>query len=157
MDEIIKVVIQKLQKREQQILTIDFSDDHAFNSSCFLDYKNIHVHSLPLLMLNKLINFEECEFVNWIVEGITYDVTFHFYISKAMCALVPMELITKWPIHIYDNQNRKIQAISQKAITYRDMAFLAENSILFLMPSQLITDLAYEMVEKKQIKLIERF
>lgn len=157
MDDIIKKVIEKLLKREEKILTWDYNTENSYNKNVFLEYQTIHIKEMNAIALQKIVNLEEHPFVSWVLDGIHYDVDFHFYLSNSIIQLIPLELLTKWPIKIYNKKNQRIVACSKKAITYKEMMGFPNDAILIKTKKQIITDLAREVEEKNHIEIIERF
>lgn len=157
MDDLVKKVIVKLLEREHSILTYDYGNQNSYSTKNFLDNQTIRMTGMNALVLQKLVNLEEHQFVSWVLDGIHYGIDFHFHVSSATYHLIPLELLIKWPIRMYNEKNQRIVACPEKAITYKEMISLPDAAILIRTKSQIITDLAKEVEEKKHIKVIERF
>ncbi|GAA0476072.1 hypothetical protein GCM10008929_19580 [Alkalibacterium psychrotolerans] len=156
MNDIVNRVISLLKKRENSVLTYDFKVKNPYSKEDFLKNQVIHIREMNVIILHKLLNLEENHFVSWVLDGLQYGIDFHFHLSSSMYQLIPLEL-TKWPIQIYNEKNQKIIICSEKAITYQRMMSFTDGSILIRTQSQIITALADEAREKKQINVIERF
>lgn len=157
MDDIIKKVIEKLLERENSVLTYNYNAQNSYAKSIFLDHQTIQITEMNAVILEKIVSLEDHPFVSWILDGIDYGVDFHFYLSTSIIQLIPLELLIKWPIKIYNKNNQRIIACPKKAITYKEMMSLPNETILIKTKSQIITDLALEVEQKKQIEIIERF
>lgn len=157
MDQLIEAIVKKLAEREKKILTIHFQDENDYTVKSFIDNKDIHIFGINSIVLKKMTSLLEDDFVAWITEGISYGVVFHFHLSSSMYNLIPIELLIKWPVKVYNEKNERVVAFTSKAITYKSMVCLPDASVVVLVRRQLITALAKEVQEKKQITVVERF
>lgn len=157
MDEIVKKVIARLEEREHSVLTYDYGTQNYYSKDNFLDYQTIRIKGINAIILQKITSLKEEQFVSWLLDGIHYGINFHFYLSTSIYQLIPLELLMKWPIKIYNEKNQRVIFCPKKAITYKEMMSFPIASILMKTHTQIITDLAIEAKEKQHIEIIERF
>ncbi|GAB2323549.1 hypothetical protein IRB23M11_11690 [Alkalibacterium sp. m-11] len=156
MNDIVSQVINLLKERENSVLTYDFRNENHYSTADFLKNQVIHIDGVNVMILHKLLNLEEEHFICWVLEGLQFGIDFHFHLSSSMYQLIPLEILN-WPIELYNEKNQRINMCPQKAITYQHMMNFTDRSILIRTKTQMITALADEVREKKQIKVIERF
>lgn len=157
MDKLIEAIVKKLTERETNVLTVNFQKENEYTVKSFLENKEIHIIGVNSIMLKKMTDLLEDDFVAWIMEGISYGVIFHFHLSSSTYNIIPIEILVKWPVKVYSEKKERILAFTNKAITYKEMVCLPDSSIVMLTKNQLVTDLAKEVQDKKRIKVVERF
>lgn len=157
MDQLIEAIVKKLTEREKKVVTIHFQDENDYTSKRFIENKEMHIFGINSIVLKKMTSLLEDDFVSWIIEGISYGVIFHFHLSSSTYNLIPIEVLIKWPVKVYNEKNERVIAFTNKAITYKSMICLPDASVIVLAKGQIVTGLAKEVQEKKRIKVVERF
>lgn len=156
MDNIVAKVIEKLNDRQQNSLSVSLSSNQTFSKKQLLYHEHIIVKNVQIDQLYQLANHEKTEWVGWVNEGLSLCNKFHFHLEDGFWQLVPDDLLLKWPIYFYDSHQVQILSVREHVITYETVANLPDNSKLIKFKRQLLTDYAKEICLKKNIAILRR-
>ncbi|WP_267201100.1 PduM family microcompartment protein [Limosilactobacillus kribbianus] len=155
MDDLLKQVMQRLKEREQTSTEVSFNPQVTPpNEQVFLKNGKVVLRNVSIRLIKDLYSMDkESAWVNWVLEGIAFDVKFYFLITEQMVNFIPRMMILDWPIlFVVDNESPVI-ASHNRVITRNDVAVHPDKSILVRYQKQLITDEAVDICNYKQIKI----
>lgn len=158
MERLIEIIVAKLRKRQESILTLSCSEFEEGKRSVkdFVDHQYICLQGAGALQLARLAKLD-CDdpLTRWLMKGLELGCDFTIKLGFSAICLVPKELL-EWPICIQTNQDKFIHTIPSKVITFSDVALLTEYDVLVRFRHQQLTELAKEHLDKKKIQQIER-
>lgn len=157
MEAIIREIIEKLAIRQTKKLSLIYKKDEFLDQRLFLEAQTICIQRVNVLALTRLSQFDDSSpWVEWIIEGLSYGVEFKLQLATEANHLIPFELLTDWPMAIYDKDGFLLTGFSTKAITYQQVARLDESMKLLLNDRQWLTSLARETLLARKIDCLER-
>lgn len=157
MEELIKQVVSLLKSRENNCLELAYQPNMTINKEVFITAQTVRISQVDLLGLIELKDLEKkSDWVHSILEGLSFGVSFEFQLACSADRLLPLELISHWQLVIYDKQGYRLRSYPTKAITYQQVALLAESDVLLIREKQVLTALAKETLQMKEVVWIER-
>ena len=99
MDDLLKQVMQRLKEREQTSTEVSFNQKVAPPSEqVFLKNGKVILRNISINLIKDLYSMEKDNaWVNWVLEGIGYDVKFYFLVNEQMVNFIPRMIILDWP------------------------------------------------------------
>lgn len=158
MDNLVEAIVKILVERQKKKLSISCEtfDPQQRTFKDFIYHQTIHVHQVGAIQLAKLSKLEaEDPLTVWLTKGLEYDCQFVLHLGFSAVCLIPVELY-EWPVAIKTKEGKQIRVVSNKIITYSDVALLSQQDILVRFRHQKMTDLAEEFVSKHKIQQIVR-
>lgn len=158
MDDLIKAIIKKLYQRQQQTLCLSCLefDSEKRTVRDFADHQHIKLKDIGAIQLSKLAKMDASdELTCWILKAIEFDCSVTIQLGFNALCLVPSELY-EWPIVFKSKEGKMLHAVSNRVISYSDIALLNSQDILICFRHQRLTALAEEHLAKKKIQQIER-
>ncbi|WP_076459893.1 PduM family microcompartment protein [Limosilactobacillus caccae] len=155
MDDLLKQVMQRLKEREQTSTEVSFNQKVAPPSEqVFLKNGKVILRNISINLIKDLYSMEKDNaWVNWVLEGIGYDVKFYFLVNEQMVNFIPRMMILDWPILFVVNNESPVIASHNRVITRGEIAAHPDKSILVRYQKQLITDEAVDICNYKKIQI----
>ncbi|MGF2943147.1 PduM family microcompartment protein [Enterococcus xiangfangensis] len=158
-EKLISLIIERLTKREKARLNLlcqkNFVLTPVPDKRVFFDYHQIGLIQVPVQLIHDLYYFEKEPWIDWLLTGIYYQVQFVFDISEQTLAFIPWKMLTQWPLEFHIN-GEVVSACKKSTIKREDLLLLKEGSLLVKTNQQKITAEAYELIQRKKIKVTER-
>lgn len=160
MQEIIKLVMQKLATRQYSALVLSAGkpfDNFARDKGDFVKNSTIVLKDISPVYLKKLAAQDASdEWVKWSLEAFTYGCKLVLVLNGGSECFIPEDLLLKWPLKIRRNDEKQYVMLEGSVITYAKVMEAPSNSILILKEKQRMTALAEEALTKKNILLLGR-
>ena len=152
MNRIIAEVLNKIAERQHQMKTVSFSNQAVPDEQIFVDYGNVTLQGVTLALLIDLYRVDRSNhWVNWILQGISYDVAFTFQINPKMISFIPLRMLRDWPVVFEVGSTAHVVAFYQKSIGRSDLAVLPDNTILIVTATQRLTSEAQAVMRQKHM------
>ena len=94
--------------------------------------------------------------MKWLYQSYDYDCRLTFELAFSNTELIPNELFNECSVTLLNNQGKQYVHFPKKVITYQQAAMLTQEDILLLAAKQLVTDLARERLQEKNVIVVER-
>lgn len=154
MKEIIRLVIERLQKRQQAKAVVNLEDNN-FDEKVLLHNRFIHLNGVSLDDLGKLTNAHNSNLRKWLECGIEYGCIITVQCLSSANQLISPSLITTWPVQFRDKLNKRLYAFKNRHISLADICHCEDNSVIILFHGQRFTCLANDEVIKRKIQVVE--
>lgn len=153
LNHLIEQILAKIEQREHQSYEIDYqSQALPPDEQVYTDYANVVINDVTIGLLLDLYRVNTADsWVNWILQGISFEVRFTFEISESMVNFIPKKMLHDWPINFVVDGQRLIVGFYQSTISRKDLAGLPDKSIIVLTPTQKLTMEAEEICPVKEI------
>lgn len=159
MEELVQKIVEFLVKRESQQLVLSCQDTFVREQRGIQDYlyhKKLVLKEADVFFLERLAAKDETDpRVAWLYQGLNYDCQLEIHLAVSDLQLIPNQLCQQCGLNIYTNRGRLVVPWCKPVITYKDIVVLPDACIL-LKQRQLITMLAQEKLQEKQIDVVER-
>ena len=155
MDSLLQQVMHRLEERKHTSTEVSFNQQVTPPSDqIFLRNGKVILRNISISLVKDLYSMEKTNaWVNWVLEGISYDVKFYFLINEQMVNFIPRMMILDWPILFVVNNESPVIASHTRIITRGEIAAKPDKSILVRYQQQLITDEAVDICNYKKIKI----
>lgn len=155
MDSLLQQVMHRLEERKHTSTEVSFNQQVTPPSDqIFLRNGKVILRNISISLVRDLYSMEKTNaWVNWVLEGISYDVKFYFLINEQMVNFIPRMMILDWPILFVVNNESPVIASHNRIITRGEIAAKPDKSILVRYQQQLITDEAVDICNYKKIKI----
>ncbi|REC31553.1 microcompartment protein PduM [Enterococcus pseudoavium] len=158
-EKLISLITERLTRREKARLNLlcqeNFRPTPVPDKRVFFDYHYIGLIQVPIQLIHDLYYFEKEPWIDWLLTGISYQVQFVFDLSEQTLAFVPWKMLTQWPIDFHV-AGKTVVACKKKTIKREDLLLLGEGSLLVKTNQQKVTAEAFELIQRKKIKIQER-
>lgn len=155
MDELLKEVMARLKDREQSTLDVDYHGDITPPSEeNFLQHGRVNLFGTTIELIQWLYTMKNDQpWVQWILQGMSYDVKFYLEVTPMMVNFIPRMMILDWPILYVVNKDSPIMASRHHLITRNEIAAWPDKSILVRYQNQYLTDEATDICRYKKITI----
>ena len=156
LENLVKRIIELLEIRETTVISITHKEINANNDHLFIKAKTVRIKDVDRTFLDMLLSGEVTEKLAWLDRARSYGVDVELELFDSGAAWLCYDQIAKIDYPIFSANQKRLVHIPYNVICFRDVALLELGSTLCKYKKQLVTLLAYEELEKKQIDIIER-
>jgi microcompartment protein PduM len=152
-DQIIEQVMAKIRQREHQSYEVDYRlKGLPPDEEVYTDHANVVINDVAIGLVADLYRADTSNpWVQWILQGISFQVNFTFQISKQMINFIPRKMLLNWPIEFVVDARHPVFGFFGKSVSRSDLAALPDQSVVVLTPTQRLTAEAEEICQYKQI------
>ena len=156
LERLIKRVIERIQIREKTVLSIGCKETKSNDERLFLEAKTIRIKGVDRVFLDLLLSGEKNETQEWTDRAHSYGVEIQLELFDTGEPWLCYDQIAKVGYPIFLANGKRLVHISENVICFRDVALLESGSTLCKYKNQIMTSLAREELQKKQIDIQER-
>lgn len=155
MDNLVAQVMSRLKQREQSVFNLTFNKNiNPSDKQVFIDHGIIIIKNASINLIIDLYTMNTNNpWVNWILEGISYDVHFQLFIIKQMVNFIPITMVLDWPILFVVDNELPLIASYNRIISRSEIAASPDNSIIIQTKNQKFTDEAMDVCRVKNIEI----
>lgn len=153
LDQVIEQVLAKIKLRKQQSYEIDYQNQNLPpNEQVYIDNANVTINDVTIDLLVNLYRINTNDsWVQWILQGISFQVIFTFHISRYMINFIPKKMLLDWPVIFIVDKNHPVFSFYQNFVSRQNLAILPDESIIILKPNQFLTAEAEETLQLKRM------
>ncbi|MDG3085139.1 PduM family microcompartment protein [Vibrio hannami] len=153
---IVEAVIKMLEKREGAVYKTNVTTlGEGLSPSIFTGYSVLSITLADLSFLCKLASSDDSNpAVKTVMDAVSYGMTLQISIHENLLARIPITSLSGLPIAYFDQLGQEINVTTSKVIDY-SLAVVLKGRWLVAPSRSLITALATEMLNQRQIKLIK--
>lgn len=155
LERLVKRIIELLEIREATALSITRKEINA-NDDLFIKAKTVRIKGVDCIFLALLLSGEKNAEQDWLDRARSYGVKIELELFDTGEPWLSYEQIAKLCYPIFSIDGKRLVHIPYNVICYRDVAVLKLGSTLCKYKKQLMTSLACEDLQKKQIDIRER-
>ncbi|GEK27852.1 PduM family microcompartment protein [Furfurilactobacillus siliginis] len=156
-DQLVNLVVARLQRRFHSQRTVDFTDIMTIDDRVLVDNARITVDDVSVFALKKLMMLDEDDaFTRFVLAGIGLGTDVTLRVNFAEVNLIPEKLIVDWPVKIELATQQQVVSVPGRFLTRSDIMNLPEQAVLIKTRSQLLTQLAEDTVRQQKIQVMER-
>ena len=156
LERLVKRIIERLEIREKTVLSITYKEMNWDDDRLFIKAKTVRIKDVDRVFLDLLQSGEINEKHKWLDRARSYGVEIELELFDTGEPWLCYEQVAKVDYPIFSIAGKRLVHISYNVICYRDVARLKSGSTLCKYKKQLITTLAREDLQKKQIEIQER-
>ena len=132
-ENLVQKISRILIQRENQEYVCHLEDDCP-TELIFISYQKITIENINLKDLVTLNT--ENTWVKWVQQGLNYGIDFVLRIGFEDVALVPWQLLAKWPLDVISKKDKILFVINKPFITYKDVMLIKSNYQLIKLQNQ---------------------
>jgi len=156
LERLVKRIIELLEIRETTVLSIALKEMNKNCDHLFIKAKTVRIKGVDRIFLDLLLSGKANEEQDWLDRAHSYGVKIELELFDSGEPWFCYEQINKLGYPIFSINGSQLVHVPYNVICYRDVALLELGSTLCKYKKQLMTSLAYEDLQKKQIDIIER-
>jgi len=153
---LVELIIERLEIREATVLSITHKEMSKSDDHLFIKAKTVRIKDIDRTFLDMLLSGEINEKRDWLDCAHSYGVEIELELFDSGEAWLCYDQLAKVGYPIFSVDGKRLLHIPYNVICFRDVALLEFGSTLCKDNKQLITMLAHEELQKKQIDIQER-
>ena len=155
MDALVKLVLERLEKRMTSSASVIFSDNSRFDARIFLQNQLIAFAGIDYSHIRELMTDTLVPWVAYLHRALAYDCEVTIRLAVPVTSLMNPSVILDWPIKFLDKFGRPIYASHQAWITASFVRSCKSQSIIVVYRGQRFTMAARDEIERLGITIIE--
>jgi len=152
----VKRILELLEIRETTRLSIMQKEMNTSGDRLFIKAKTVRIKAVDCIFLDSLLSGEITEIQKWLDRAHSYGVEIELELFDSGAPWLSYEQIAELDYPLFSKDGKQLVHIPENVICFRDVVLLQLGSTLCKYKKQLMTTLAREELQKKQIEIIER-
>jgi microcompartment protein PduM len=155
MDEIIRLVLERLASRAQANISVDVNDSKKQTESALLYHKFVTIEGLTQGHLNTLQNGTRVPWVQWLDLAIAFDCEVTLKCAIVANSLLSPSMVIQWPVIFRDKLGRRIYSFDESWISATAIRNCESGAVILLYRGQKLTGLAKDEASLCKVTVVE--
>ncbi|SUP44299.1 PduM family microcompartment protein [Veillonella criceti] len=155
MDEIIAVVLKRLQARMKSQATVDLADENSLVETSLLHHHYIKVTGVTQAHLEALQQRQAGPWLTWMDQAIAYGCDISLVTTMVVNQQWNPEMILQWPVRFIDKQGRQVYSFKERIISASAIRTCKNESVILKFRGQRFTALGLDELRSRQLECVE--
>ena len=155
MDALVKLVLERLEKRMTSTATFMVTDNTGYDERILLQNQLISFAGIDYSHIRELMGNTLVPWVAYLHRALAYDCEVTIRLAVPVTSLMNPTVILDWPIKFLDKFGHLVYASSQRWITASFVRTCESQSVIVIYRGQRFTMAAREEIERLGITIIE--
>lgn len=155
MDELIAVVLKRLQARMESQATVDLADESQLVETTLLHNQYIEVTGVTQAHLEALRERRSGVWLTWVDRAIAYGCDITLVTTMTVNQQWSPDMILAWPLRFMDKQRRNIYSFKERIISASAIRTCKNESVILKFRGQRFTALGLDELRSRQLECVE--
>lgn len=155
MDELIAVVLKRLQARMESQGTVDLADESQLVETILLRHQRIEVTGVTQAHLEALVQRQPGPWLNWLDQAIAYGCEITLVTTMAVNQQWNPHMVLAWPLRFMDKQGRTVYSFKERIISASAIRTCKTKSVILKFCGQRFTALGLDELRSRQLECVE--
>lgn len=155
MDDIIAVVLKRLQARMESQAIVDLADESQLVETTLLRHQYIEVRGVTQAHLDALQRREASPWLRWLDQAIAYGCDLTLVTTMTANQQWDPAMVLMWPLRFTDKQGRLVYSFKERIISASAIRTCKTKSVILKFRGQRFTALGFDELRSRQLECVE--